>query len=283
MKLQSKVLRLRKMIERLHSSYSSEMLKNIPQYQRLMKLYNSLAPLLPEESLVNLQTHNFDEILAGNENQSKRSSMSVQFMGMKVSYPQYLRLVALQEKVVRLDKLMRRMLETRTLEELQTIPKWHTLVALHNSLKKMLPEDYVSSHETFADAKRLAEVKRQGQNDQYTDDDRQMSKRSMSSTVDFNGVQVSYPQYWKLMEMQKKVMQLDAVMERILEKVNDPKQLEDSAKWKELTTLRNSMGQLFPTNRVNKRAATMEFNGVQVRRYTLVMITFISPCLQQLL
>ena len=68
----------------------------------------------------------------------------------------------------------------------------------------------------------------------------------MSSTVDFNGVQVSYPQYWKLMEMQKKVMQLDAVMQRILEKVNDPKQLEGNAKWKELTDLRNAMGQLFP-------------------------------------
>ena len=276
MKLQSKVLRLRKMIERLHSSYSAEMLKNIPQYQRLMKLYNSLAPLLPEESMVNLQPHNLDEILAGNGNQSKRSSMSVQFMGMKVSYPQYLRLVALQEKVVRLDKLMRRMLETRTLEELQTIPKWHTLVALHNSLKKMLPEEYVSSHETFADAKRIAEDKRQEKNGQYTDGDRQMSKRSMSSTVDFNGVQVSYPQYWKLMEMQKKVMQLDAVMQRILEKVNDPKQLEESTKWKELTELRNAMGQLFPSNRLKKRAATMAFNGLQVRRYNLVLIPFIS-------
>ena len=238
MALQAKVMKLKAMIEKLNSKYPPELLKDVPQYQRLMALYNSLAPLLPESSMDNLRPQHIDELLDQDnqadesENPAKRSSMSVDFMGMQVSYPQYLRLVALQAKVVKLDQLMRRMLKTRTLEELQTIPKWHTLVALHDALKKMLPQDYVSSHQTFADAKRHALKKRQ---DDYAfgygNNRGRLSKRSISSTVDFNGVQMSYPQYWKMMELQKKVMKLDAVMQRIAEKVNDPKLLEENVKW----------------------------------------------------
>jgi hypothetical protein len=188
--------------------------------------------------------------------------MSVDFMGMQVSYPQYLRLVALQAKVVKLDKLMRRMLETRTLEELQTIPKWHTLVALHDALKKMLPQEYISSHQTFSDAKRHAETKRE---DNYAFDDvNNRGRLSKRSTVDFNGVQMSYTQYWKMMELQKKVMKLDAVMQRIAEKVDDPKILEKNLKWKELTELRQALEQLMPSKKIAKRSPTMDFNGVQV-------------------
>ena len=54
----------------------------------------------------------------------KRSPFSVDFMGMQVSYPQYLRLVALQEKVVQLDKLLRKMRQYKTEEELEKIPQW---------------------------------------------------------------------------------------------------------------------------------------------------------------
>ncbi len=54
----------------------------------------------------------------------KRSPFSVDFMGMQVSYPQYLRLVALQEKVIQLDKLLRKMKEFKTEEELKRIPQW---------------------------------------------------------------------------------------------------------------------------------------------------------------
>lgn len=45
-------------------------------------------------------------------------------MGMQVSYPQYLRLVALQEKVIQLDKLMRKMKTYRSEDELEQIPQW---------------------------------------------------------------------------------------------------------------------------------------------------------------
>lgn len=62
---------------------------------------------------------------------------------MQVSYPQYLRLVELQDKVIKLDKVMRRMQSQMSREELEAVPRWHTLVALHNSLSKMLPPDHM--------------------------------------------------------------------------------------------------------------------------------------------
>ena len=65
-------------------------------------------------------------------------------LGMRVSYPQYVRLVALQEKVIKLDLVMRRMQSQVPREELENVPKWHTLVALHDSLKKMLPPEYTA-------------------------------------------------------------------------------------------------------------------------------------------
>lgn len=271
--LQEKVVKLKTMINKLNAKYPPELLKELPQYQRLMKLYNSLAPLLPEANMAELEPQRFDELLDPQDDDSdefaKRSSMSVDFMGMQVSYPQYLRLVALQEKVVKLDKLMRKMLKTRTLEELQKIPKWNTLVALHDALKKMLPQEYVSSHQTFADAKRHEEEKRRAQNfalSEENDEGRSLSKRSMG-TVEFNGVQMTYPQYWKLMELQKKVLKLDSVMQRISEKVNDPQLLSENPKWKELVGLRNAMEELMPsTSKRGKRSPTMNFNGVQVNQ-----------------
>jgi len=266
--LQEKVVKLKTMINKLNAKYPPELLKELPQYQRLMKLYNSLAPLLPEANMTDLEPQRFDELLdpqeEENEEMGKRSSMSVDFMGMQVSYPQYLRLVALQAKVVKLDKLMRKMLKTRTLEELQKIPKWNTLVALHDALKKMLPQEYVSSHQTFADAKRHAEDKRRAFSEENYEE-RSLSKRSMG-TIEFNGVQMTYPQYWKLMELQKKVLKLDSVMQKISEKVNDPQLLAENPKWKELVGLRQAMEELMPSasKRVVKRSPTMDFNGVQV-------------------
>ena len=269
--LQEKVMRLKSMIAKLNAKYPPQLLKDLPQYQRLMTLYNSLAPLLPEAKMEDLQPQRFDELLEedssadAEDNLGKRSSMSVDFMGMQVSYPQYLRLVALQAKVVKLDKLMRKMLKTRTLEELQTIPKWNTLVALHDALKKMLPQDYVSKHQTFADAKRHAEEKREDDGNAFENDNEEgrLSKRSMG-TVEFNGVEMSYPQYWKFMELQKKVMKLDAVMQKISAKVNDAQILEQNPKWQELVAMRQAMQELMPSKKIAKRSPTMDFNGVQV-------------------
>jgi hypothetical protein len=38
--------------------------------------------------------------------------------------PQYLRLVALQEKVIQLDKILRKMKQYKTEEELAQLPQW---------------------------------------------------------------------------------------------------------------------------------------------------------------
>jgi len=119
-------------------------------------------------------------------------------------------------------------------------------------------------HQTFADAKRHAEEKRLAFSVE-NDEDRSLSKRSMG-TIEFNGVQMTYPQYWKLMALQKKVLKLDSVMEKISEKVNDPQLLAENPKWKELVGLRQAMEELMPSasKRVVKRSPTMDFNGVQV-------------------
>ena len=87
-------------------------------------------------------------------------------------------------------------------------------------------------------------------------------KRSM---VDFNGVRVSLPQYLRLMELQEKVLKLDAVMRKLSDGV-DPDKLAASTKWNQLVSMRQSMQKLLPEDHpyFNKRAATMDFNGVQV-------------------
>jgi hypothetical protein len=83
-------------------------------------------------------------------------------------------------------------------------------------------------------------------------------------TIEFNGVEMSYPQYWKFMELQKKVMKLDAVMQKIAAKVNDAQILEENPKWQELVGLRQAMKELMPSKKIAKRSPTMDFNGVQV-------------------
>ena len=253
------------MIDKLDAKYSPELLKDLPQYKRLIRLYNSLAHLQPKDSISDAHPHILDtglEDLQHNDPFEKRTpAMSVSFMGMQVSYPQYLRLITLQAKVVKLDKLMRKMLTMKTLDELQKIPKWNTLVSLHAALEKMLPQNYVTSHETFSDAKTDEENKNEnGEAFDYLTEKNQLSKRSIG-TIEFNGKQVSYPQYWKLMELQKKVMKLDTLMQRIAGHIDDP---EDHPKWKALTTLRQSLENYLPSKRLSKRSPTMDFNGAQV-------------------
>eukprot|EP00095_Tigriopus_kingsejongensis_P011783 maker-scaffold119_size336447-snap-gene-2.28 protein:Tk11783 transcript:maker-scaffold119_size336447-snap-gene-2.28-mRNA-1 annotation:"hypothetical protein" len=70
----------------------------------------------------------------------KRSS--VEFMGMTVSYPQYIRLRNIQREVIRMDKVIRRMRQTRDPMELAQNPHWTELMELYDALKSMLPVDY---------------------------------------------------------------------------------------------------------------------------------------------
>ena len=84
------------------------------------------------------------------------------FNGARVSLPQYMRLKALQDKVIKLDKVMRKLADQVPMEKLQESPKWLNLVEMRQKLQKLLPND----HPQF-------EVKRGG------------------STMEFNGVQVN--------------------------------------------------------------------------------------------
>ena len=127
---------------------------------------------------------------------AKRSPFTVDFMGMQVSYPQYLRLVALQEKVVKLDKLIKALQARYTPEELEQLPQYARLQTLHQSLLPLLPNN--------------GQLPEEGQ----TEDAFTAEKRSPFS-VDFMGMQVSYPQYLRLVALQEKVVQLDKLLKKM--------------------------------------------------------------------
>ncbi len=123
------------MIESLNQKFSKEQLNTLPQYKELLHLQTALMPLLPEHLrqqndmmrgksrpsyIVEYDDHdsgtsgitmeNLIEDQDDNGGLQKRSEVSkrisVNFMGIHVSYPQYLRLVRLQEKVIRLKKVI---------------------------------------------------------------------------------------------------------------------------------------------------------------------------------
>ena len=118
-------------------------------------------------------------------------------------------------------------------------------------MKKLLPADYVVEGRSNDDVQVEPVLKK-----------RSVFKR----TMEFNGVQVSLPQYLRLMELQEKVLKLDQVMRRLSDGV-DPDKLAASAKWGQLVSMRQSLQKLLPEDHpdFNKRSSTMDFNGVQVR------------------
>merc|ERR1712108_101774 len=75
----------------------------------------------------------------------KLKKRSIDFMGMRVSYPQYLRLVAIQKEVIRMDVTIRAMLRNYDPVELAQNPYWMELLELYEALKKMLPADYLDT------------------------------------------------------------------------------------------------------------------------------------------
>ena len=66
---------------------------------------------------------------------------SVDFNGMQVSYPQYVRLMALQEKVIKLDNIIKALKSKYTLEELQKMTSYRKMVSLLDSLMPLLPNN----------------------------------------------------------------------------------------------------------------------------------------------
>lgn len=105
------------------------------------------------------------------------------------------------------------------------------LVALHGSLKKLLPEDYV--------------VKKLGRSPDVQVEPLRSKKSWKRSMMEFNGVKVSYPQYLHLMSLQRKVLKLDATLKKI-EMTTDPETLEGNPTWEKLINLRTSLAKLLP-------------------------------------
>ena len=135
-------------------------------------------------------------------------------------------------------------------------------MSLHGSLKKLLPADYLVEGRQTEDVQVEPVFKKK----------RSIFKR----TMEFNGVQVSLPQYLRLMELQEKVLKLDHVMRRLSDGV-DPEKLDASPKWGQLVSMRQSLQKLLPEDHpdFNKRAATMDFNGVKVSYFPKMII---DPC-----
>ena len=245
-RLQEKVIKLGQIIAAIRKYRTPEELEKSPQYKRLVALHTSLEPLLPRKRPEGIHEAREPGMVSADESlelslRGKRSPFSMDFKGMRVSYPQYLRLRALQEKVIKLDQLMWKMLRMYPMSELNKMPKWHTLVSLHTSLKKMLPDGYEDAGLEKLD---LADL----------------SKRA---SLDFNGFLVSYPQYMRLVDLQEKVIRLNKIVDKLSASRTD---LDNNPKFQQLVQLRDSLKKLLPKNKSEKRGAySMMFNGVQVR------------------
>lgn len=138
----------------------------------------------------------------------------------------------LQEKALKLDTIMRKLAENRDPAQLAENSKWLELLSLRQSLQKLLPTD----HPTF---------------------EMEMSTPSKrGATMDFNGIQVSYPQYLHLMSLREKTMKLDAAMKKISEQ-SSAENLAKNPKWNTLVELRQSLSKLLPVehqNLINKKS-----------------------------
>ena len=73
---------------------------------------------------------------------------SVDFNGQQVSYPQYLSLMALQKKVIKLDNVIKALKSKYTLEELQKKSSFRKMVDLLKSLEKLLPKNHLEISST---------------------------------------------------------------------------------------------------------------------------------------
>ena len=74
---------------------------------------------------------------------------------MRVSYPQYLRLKSIQAEVIRMDKMIRSMVDRHALSELALNPHWSELLELYENMNKMLPEEYLKTQQ-YVDPMALA-------------------------------------------------------------------------------------------------------------------------------
>lgn len=66
-------------------------------------------------------------------------------MGMRVSYPQYLRLKSIQNEVIKMDQTIRRMVRLHNPIVLARNPYWMELLEFYDTMKKMLPNEYLET------------------------------------------------------------------------------------------------------------------------------------------
>lgn len=72
----------------------------------------------------------------------RKKRLTMDFNGVRVSYPQYLRLVRLRDKVIRLGRMINALRSRYSEDALARLPQFHRLVALHTSLMPLLPPGY---------------------------------------------------------------------------------------------------------------------------------------------
>ena len=75
----------------------------------LLDLYDATKKMLPDEYLQSV-TSGSEEVAPISKTVRKRT---VEFMGMHVSYPQYVRLRAIQREVIKMDQMIRRMVRSK--------------------------------------------------------------------------------------------------------------------------------------------------------------------------
>ncbi len=106
--------------------------------RRLVSLHGSLKKLLPVEYVEMEQSP--DVQMEPIDSIRKRSG--VEFNGVRVSLPQYRRLKELQDKVIKLDTVMRRLSEEVDPRTLGTSEKWNKLLSMRQSLQRLLPDEH---------------------------------------------------------------------------------------------------------------------------------------------
>ena len=85
-----------------------------------------------------------DNFISDSIDSNLREKRSIDFMGMRVNYPQYLRLVQLQKEVIKIDKAIRKY-SKYGFKFLAGNKDWITLVYAYQGLKKFLPKEYLDS------------------------------------------------------------------------------------------------------------------------------------------
>lgn len=132
-RMQQKVIRLKKMLEALHRKYPLRELIQLKQYKTLMDLFESLKPLLPEgqKELVNVP-HPQSYIRKMLQKQSRGK-------GQKSKRAEPADLDGLWSRVDQLDDMIDYVKSEYSLEDLEQMPQWETILGLRESMNQFLP------------------------------------------------------------------------------------------------------------------------------------------------